>query len=88
MRLQRQPGRKEPRYAQLLSGVPEISESDLSDLSDLSDGQEFARTAPERRAKAAPAGERLGRLESDIALLREETAVLRQEIEALVASFG
>nr|WP_324079455.1 DUF480 domain-containing protein [Geomonas sp.]HJV33549.1 DUF480 domain-containing protein [Geomonas sp.] len=85
MRLPRQPGRKEPRYAQLLAGVPEIPESDLSDRSDSCD---VAPPAQERRPKAPAASERLVRVESDVAVLREEIAVLRQEIEELVSAFG
>lgn len=91
MRLPRQPGRKEQRYAQLLSGLPEIQESDLSEEAELAEDADrptLGSPAQERRAKAAPAPERLVQLEADVTELRGEIGLLRREIEELVAAFG
>jgi uncharacterized protein len=79
VRLPRQPGRKEQRYAQLLGGMPEIVEEEEPE-------QEEAVARAPRRA-SAPSDEKLVRLEGDVAALREEIAALRQEVEELIASF-
>lgn len=76
-RLPRQAGRKEQRYAQLLSGMPEFVEEE--------------EPVVERRVSgggAVPANERLVRLEAEVATLREDVAALRQEIEELLAAFS
>lgn len=71
VRLPRQPGRKEPRYCQLLSGEP-----DLTELS----------AAPEATRGAAD-GERIAQLEQEVAGLREEVAALREIIADFRKSF-
>jgi len=63
--LPRQPGTKESRYAHLLSGDVEVLDA-----------------KPAAKPQLAPAsadGERIGRLEEEIALLHKEIADLRQQ---------
>ena len=75
MRLPRQPGRKEQRYAQLFSGEPEpAAEDHLS-------GPEPARL------KVMAEDERVGRLEAEIAALKEEVAELRKIVAEFRAQF-
>jgi uncharacterized protein YceH (UPF0502 family) len=70
--LPRQPGRKEARYAQLLSGMP-------------AEGPAQDRPAADvpRGAQAVAEPERIAALEAEVAALREETAALRAEIAEL-----
>jgi len=67
--LPRQPGTKETRYAHLLSGEVEASES----------------VPAVNSAVAADGDERVARLESEIAALRQEMAELREKVEALLS---
>jgi uncharacterized protein YceH (UPF0502 family) len=68
VRMPRAPGRKESRYAQLLTGEPAAGEGEGCD-------------AAEGGAPAAPGtGERLLRLEEEVAALREELAALRKSL--------
>ena len=67
--LPRQPGTKETRYAHLLSGEVEASESVPAVSS----------------AVAADGDERVARLEAEIAALRQEVAELREKVEALTS---
>ena len=79
-RLERRPGQKEDRYAQLLGG----------EATAWPDRDARARTPDEgpstRAAAAAPVGDgveaRLAGLEAEVAELREELAALRRELGA------
>ncbi|QEM69263.1 DUF480 domain-containing protein [Geobacter sp. FeAm09] len=75
MRLPRQPGRKESRYAQLFSGEPE------------SVPEEGALPAEAARQRVTAEQERIGALEGEVALLRAEVAALRQAVEEFKAQF-
>ncbi len=72
--LPRQPGRKEPRYAQLFSGMPADEPSTVR-----FPGGEF----PDAGSPAADSESRVSRLEAEVAALREETAALRAEVAEL-----
>jgi hypothetical protein len=72
--LPRQPGRKEPRYAHLLSGPPEVS--DESNL-----------PIEPARARVMAENERLAALEAEVATLREEVAAVRAQLETFRAQF-
>ena len=74
VRLPRQPGRKEHRFAHLFAGEPELEEGTA------------AATEPARRQMMAE-DERLTRLETEIAELRQEMAQLRQTLETFRAQF-
>jgi len=74
-RLARQPGRKECRYAHLLSGEPQQP-------------TEEAATQPEAaRLRIMAEDERIGRLEGEVALLRNEVAELRRLMEDFKSQF-
>jgi uncharacterized protein YceH (UPF0502 family) len=84
VRLPRQPGRKEVRYAQVFAGMPELPEEGETEVA-----QRAAEQRPERIAeRRAPASERVERLEAEVTELRSDTAALRQEIEELIAEFA
>lgn len=68
-RLPRQPGTKESRYAQLLTGPAEPSAPEAE-----------AVATPSAAASAAPAPDRVALLEQDMAALRQEVADLRQAL--------
>lgn len=74
-RLPRQPGRKEQRYAHLLSGVPDVSEE--------------GGTVPVEpaRARVLAENERLTALETEVAALRGEVAELRAQLDTFRAQF-
>jgi hypothetical protein len=75
VRLTRQPGRKESRYAHLLAGEPEISPEELA-------------PAPEAaRLKVMAENERMARLEEEVASLRDEVAGLRRAVAEFKAQF-
>ena len=79
--LPRQAGRKEPRWAQLLAGMPEfVEEEELGERAETG-----AETAPVARE---PAGARMARLEEEVGALRGDIAELRREIEELIAQFS
>jgi uncharacterized protein YceH (UPF0502 family) len=73
--LPRQPGRKEGRYAQLFSGIPENSEESSE-----------ARPEPARQRVVAE-NERIAKLEADVASLREEILDLRRMMEEFKKQF-
>ena len=73
--LPRQPGRKEGRYAQLYSGIPENSEESSE-----------ARPEPARQRVMAE-NERIAKLEGDVASLQEEVANLRRLMEEFKKQF-
>lgn len=71
----RQPGRKEGRYAQLFSGMPECIE-------------ESSEVRPEAaRQRVAAENGRIEKLEEEIATLRSEVAVLQQQMAEFKAQF-
>ncbi|HML77497.1 YceH family protein [Geobacter sulfurreducens] len=75
MRLPRQPGRKESRFAHLLAGEPDLS-------------AEERPAAPEgARVQAMAENERIAALESEVAALRAEVAELRQVMEEFRSQF-
>lgn len=73
--LPRQPGRKEGRYAQLFSGMPDLT-------------VEEQRTAPEAaRVRVAAENDRIAKLEAEVAALRDEVADLRQLMDEFKKQF-
>ena len=71
----RQPGRKEGRYAQLFSGIPECVE-------------ESSEARPEAaRQRVVAENERMAKLEEELASLRAEVAVLQQKMAEFKAQF-
>jgi uncharacterized protein len=75
IRLPRQPGRKEPRYAHLFSGEPVIPDEDA------------AAPAEQARLRVMAENERLSALEEEVRLLREEVVGLRKTIEEFKGQF-
>ena len=73
MKLPRQAGRKEARYAHLLGGVPTFEE----------EAEEPRGGAREAR----PGGERVARLEAEVEALRGEVAELRQRFDEFKKQF-
>lgn len=71
VKLPLQPGRKEPRYCQLFSGEPDLSE--------------LAAQMEARGAGAD--GEKMARLEQELSELREEVAALRETVAEFRKSF-
>lgn len=74
-RLPRQPGRKESRYAHLLSGPVEM------------EAQEAAPRLPAARRDAHAEHERTSRLEAEVETLRREVAELRQHFDEFRKQF-
>ena len=72
--LPRQPGTKESRYAQLLSGEVEA-------------WQPPSGAVASDDAGATSSSERLGHLEQEVALLREEVAALKEKLSSLLKQF-
>lgn len=73
--LPRQPGRKEGRYAQLFSGIPELSE-------------ENSEARPEAaRQRVAAENERITKLEEEVTALRSEIVGLQQAMAEFKAQF-
>jgi len=75
VRLPRQPGRKESRYAQLWNGEPESA------------ADEGGMPPEAARQRVMAENERIGKLEEEVVLLREEVAGLRQIVEEFKAQF-
>jgi uncharacterized protein len=73
LRLERQPGQKEARYAHLLSG--EIDAAALT-------------SRPEFGAAATRSSEKLSELESEVQRLTEDLRTLREEFDAFRQQFG
>ncbi len=74
VRLPRQPGRKENRFAHLLAGAPEIEDSE-------------ATPVEPARLKVAAEDDRVNRLEAEVAGLRNEIEDLRQQLREFKAQF-
>lgn len=81
--LPRQAGRKEPRWVQLLAGMPESAEEEAPGERAGAGEEEGAPVA----RREAP-GARVARLEEEVGVLREEIKELRREIEGLIAQFS
>lgn len=79
VKLPRQTGRKDARYAHLLSGMPEIEEA----------GDEQAAHVASRTPSSTRAaeGERIARLEAEVETLRGEVAELRRQLEEFRKQF-
>jgi uncharacterized protein len=75
VRLPRQPGRKEQRYAQLFAGEPEQSVD------------EYAPAPEAARVRVIAENERIGRLEEEVASLREAVELLRRTVAEFRAQF-
>jgi len=73
-RLPRQPGRKEQRFAHLLSGTPEIDETS-------------ALPVEAARMKVAAENDRMTKLEEEIISLRTELDEMRSQLQAFQAQF-
>jgi uncharacterized protein YceH (UPF0502 family) len=73
--MSRQPGRKEGRYAQLFSPLPEAGE----------EGQEARPEAARQRVAAE--NERIAKLEEEVTALREEVTGLRRMMEEFRQQF-
>jgi uncharacterized protein len=74
-RLARQPGRKEPRYAHLFAGEPEVAP------------EEHSPRPESARFRVMAGDERLANLEEEVAALRAEVAGLRQAVDEFKAQF-
>ena len=73
--LPRQPGRKEGRYAQLFSGMPDVT-------------VEEQRTAPEAaRVRVTAENDRIAKLEAEVTALRDEVADLRRMMDEFRRQF-
>ena len=86
VRLPRQAGRKELRFAQVFGGVPEFPAEEELPVPER--GVERRAPAGEGRAASSERGQRVARLETEIGTLRGEAAALRQEVEELAAQFA
>ena len=74
MRMPRQPGRKEQRFAHLLSGTPEIDET--------------SSLAPEpARRQVAAENDRIAKLEEEVTTLRAELDDVRNQLKSFQAQF-
>jgi len=74
IRLPRQPGRKEQRFAHLLAGIPET-------------GEATPPPAEPARDRVLAENRRLAAVEEEVAALREEMAELRAQLTAFRAQF-
>lgn len=74
MRLPRQPGRKEHRFAHLLAGTPEIDEASAS-------------PAEPARLQVAAENDRMTKLEDQVAALRAELDEIHSQLKAFQAQF-
>ncbi len=75
VKLPRQPGRKEHRYAHLLAGEPQLS------------AEESTASPEAARVLVMAENERIAALEAEMATLREELAAMRRELEAFKTQF-
>ncbi len=78
-KLPRQAGRKEARYAHLLSGQPAVEEE--------AEGPASASAAPRTSAARAGESERVARLEAEVETLRGEVAELRRQFDEFRKQF-
>lgn len=75
LKLARQPGRKEVRYAHFFSGMPAVSE------------EEPAPTPERARLKVMAEDDRFARLEEEVGTLRSEVTELRRMVEEFRSQF-
>jgi uncharacterized protein len=75
LKLPRQPGRKEARYAHFFSGMPEISE------------EEHIPSPEAARLRVVSENERMAKLEEEVKLLRDEVNDIRKTMEEFRAQF-
>ena len=95
IRLPRQAGRKELRYAQVFAGLPEFA-PEAEEAMASEEAAERRAPARERVERADQASgsdrsersERVQRLATEIGALRGEAAALRQEVEEMLAQFA
>jgi uncharacterized protein len=98
IRLPRQAGRKEVRYAQVFAGLPEFTPEELDDAP-VAEARAERAPARERveQAERTPGREsterteragRVQRLEAEIGVLRGEATALRREVEEMLAQFA
>jgi hypothetical protein len=78
-KLPRQAGRKEARYAHLLSGAPAVEEEP--------EGQPSAPPSPRAAAGRAAEPERVARLEAEVEALRGELAEIRRQFDEFRKQF-
>jgi uncharacterized protein YceH (UPF0502 family) len=78
VKLPRQPGRKDSRYAHTLSGVPDITEEAPP---------AEAGAEPRRRATSDAEGERIARLEAEVESLRRDVDEMRRRFEEFKRQF-
>jgi len=88
IRLPRQAGRKEQRYAQVFAGVPDFPPEEELVEQEVPEKPNERRAPARGRARPAPGNERVQLLETEIGSLRNETAALRREVEELLAQFA
>ena len=90
IRLPRQAGRKEQRFAQVFAGLPEFPPEEEAVAMEESAGRQGSneRRVTQVSERQVPAGERIVRLEAEIGTLRSEAAELRGEVEGLLAQFA
>jgi uncharacterized protein len=81
--LARQPGTKEIRYTQLLTGPMDAAPAAASPEGDAGVHRTDGRRAAENPAAGSGSEERVQRLEEDVARLREEVAQLKKDLAAL-----
>ena len=94
--LPRQPGTKEARYAQLLSGDPQIDlQNDVKTEAPAAGHNAAPKPTPQATAKQPPPaappvqmdGERIARLENELTGLQNEVADLKQQLAAFRKQF-
>jgi uncharacterized protein YceH (UPF0502 family) len=75
LKLPRQPGRKEARYAHFFAGMPEISE------------EEHLPSPEAARLRVVSENERMAKLEEEVKSLRDEVNDIRKTMEEFRAQF-
>jgi hypothetical protein len=91
VRLERRPGQKEERYAQLLGeDAPEPTAAPVAAAASIDAAASPASAAPFAEAAASPARDdpRIDRLEAELAALRGEVGELRSALDALRTELG
>jgi uncharacterized protein YceH (UPF0502 family) len=73
--LPRQPGRKEGRYAQLFSGIPDVT------------AEEHGAAPEAARMRVAAENDRIARLEAEVTALRDDVADLRRLMDEFKKQF-
>jgi hypothetical protein len=73
--LPRQPGRKEGRYAQLFSGIPDLT------------AEEHGAAPEAARMRVAAENDRIAKLEAELTALRDDVAELRRMMDEFKRQF-